>query len=265
VYGGNQISKPISEQPLAGIISGLLPLTWAPAQLTYDSPYKKQTENGAITGRLMEPAVANAAKAVQSELLIITPFLIPGEEGMQLFKHLRQHNVRIRILTNSLDSAQVLVAQSGYMHYRLPLLDDGVELYEMRLHPGHGQGSSRKAAILPHGNNYLHAKLLVFDRQRVFIGSMNFDQRSSHLNTEIGLIIDSPTLAQQIAARFEAMVLPVNAYRLTLRTNGGEPPTLVWRTQEDGKTVEFDTEPASSDWRKLKADALSLLPVDDEL
>jgi putative cardiolipin synthase len=94
---------------------------------------------------------------------------------------------------------------------------------------------------------------------------MNFDQRSMHLNTEIGLIIDSPTLAQQMAARFEAMVQPVNSYRLALRQNPGGRPTLVWHTQEGGKAVVYDTEPARNKWQRAKVNSLSLLPLDSEL
>jgi putative cardiolipin synthase len=95
---------------------------------------------------------------------------------------------------------------------------------------------------------------------------MNFDQRSMRINTEIGLIIDSPALAQQLVARFVAMVQPVNSYRLTLRPNGvDEAPSLVWHTQEGANAVEYDTEPARSDWQRIKLNSLSLLPLDDEL
>ena len=100
--------------------------------------------------------------------------------------------MRVRILTNSLESSTVLVAQSGYMHYRLPLLEEGVEIYEVRSLLGNARGSGQTTKMTRYGNYSLHAKLFVFDRKRLFIGSMNFDQRSMHLNTEIGLIIDSP-------------------------------------------------------------------------
>jgi putative cardiolipin synthase len=87
-----------------------------------------------------------------------------------------------------------------------------------------------------------------------------------HLNTEIGLIIDSPELARQIAARFDAMVQPANAYRLALRTDdAGGAPALVWITEEDGDTVEYRTEPARSGWQRFKANLLSRLPLDSEL
>ena len=264
--GNAYLQRVAAGEPFNGILSGRLPLIWAHAQLISDSPDKQKVESGAMVGRLMHRAVANATNAVRTELLMVTPYLIPGKEGMKMFQDLRRRNVPVRILTSSLESSTVLLAQSGYMHYRTPLLENGVELYEIRSLLGNTRGSGQTRAISRHGNYSLHAKLFVFDRKRLFIGSMNFDQRSMHLNTEIGLIIDSPALAQQIAGRFEAMVQPANAYELALRPNDERgSPSLVWRTQEDGKAVEYDTEPARSDWQRFKVDILSLLPLDSEL
>ncbi len=87
-----------------------------------------------------------------------------------------------------------------------------MELYEVRSLLGNARGSGQTAVVSRYGNYALHAKLFVFDRQKIFIGSMNFDQRSKRLNTEVGLIIDSPELARQTAARFDAMVQPANSY-----------------------------------------------------
>jgi putative cardiolipin synthase len=264
--GIDYVKRVATGEPFNGVISGRLPLIWAPAQVICDSPDKKRVENGTMVGRLMQRSVVNATIGVESELLMITPYLIPGTEGMKLFKDLRQRNVRVRILTNSLESSTILPAQSGYMHYRVPLLENGVELYEIRSLLGNVRGSGQTKAISEYGNYSLHAKLFVFDRKRLFIGSMNFDQRSMHLNTEIGLIIDSPALAQQLAARFEAMVQPVNSYSLVLRQNKpGEPSSLVWRTQEGTKAIEYDTEPARSSWQRFEVNVLTLLPLDSEL
>ncbi|MES2069121.1 MAG: phospholipase D family protein [Pseudomonadota bacterium] len=264
--GTDYVKRVASGEPFNGMISGRLPLIWAHAQLVCDSPDKKKVENGVTVGQLMHKAVASVTSAVQSELLMVTPYLIPGQEGMKLLQDLRQHQVRVRILTSSLESSSVLPAQAGYMHYRRPLLESGVELYEVRSLLGNAKGSGETAEISRYGNYSLHAKLFVFDRQRLFIGSMNFDQRSMHLNTEIGLIIDSPELARQIAARFEAMVQPANSYSLVLRPGeAGKPAGLVWRTQEGGKAVEYDEEPARSSWQRTKVNMLSLLPMDKEL
>jgi len=266
VDGAQYASRVATGEPLAGMISGRLPLVWAHAQLVYDSPEKKLVDKGAMVGRLMHRPVAKAVAAVQSELLMITPYFIPGGEGMDLFAELRKRNVRVRVLTNSLETANVLVAQSGYNHYRRPLLQEGVELYELRSLVGNARGSGETTKMTRYGNYSLHAKLFVLDRQRLFIGSMNFDQRSMHLNTEIGLIIDSPALAQQTAARFASMVSASNSYELALLPGDrGGSSHLVWRTRENGKVVEYDSEPARSGGQRLKVKLLSFLPLDDEL
>jgi cardiolipin synthase C len=255
-----------SGEPLRGMLSGRPALVWAQAQVVCDSPDKKRVEEGWMVGRLMHRPVALAVAAVESELLMITPYLVPGPEGMQLLKDLRQRNARVRILTNSLESSTMLLAQAGYMHYRQPLLEDGVELYEVRSLLGSARGSGQSAAMSSYGNYSLHAKLFVLDRKKLFIGSMNFDQRSMHLNTEIGLIIDSPELAQEMAMRFEAMVQPVNAYRVGLRpVDSGRRSSLVWQTKEDSGVVDYVTEPARSDWQRTKVHLLTLLPLDREL
>lgn len=263
--GVDYVKRIATGEPLNGMLTGRLPLVWASAQVVCDSPYKKEVEEGEMVGRLMHRVVANAALETKSELLMVTPYLIPGKEGMQIFKDLRQRGVRVRILTSSLESSTELIAQAGYMHYRIPLIEDGVELYEIRSLLGNTKGSGETAAIARFGNYSLHAKLFVFDRKRLFIGSMNFDQRSMHLNTEIGLLIDSPALAQQVAGRFEAMVEPANAYELILRRNSAGDSSLVWKTQEQGKMVEYTTEPARSDWQRIKVNIMSLLPLDKEL
>ena len=255
-----------SGEPLASILSGKLPLIWARAQLVYDSPDKKSVDKGEMVGRLMHKPVAAAVADVQSELLMISPYLIPGDEGMQLFAELRKRNVTVRILTSSLEATTVILAQAGYMKYRVPLLEMGAELYEIRSLLGNSRGSGQTANISRFGNYSLHAKLFVLDRQRLFVGSMNFDQRSMHLNTEIGLIIDSPELAQQAARRFEAMVSPPNSYQVLLQPrDGGRSPELVWRTQEQGKLVDYDREPARNNAQRLQVKLLRLVAIDEEL
>ena len=264
--GTDYASRVASGEPLAGMIAGRLPLVWAHAQLVYDSPEKKRVANGEMVGKLMHRSVAAAAAAVQSELLMVTPFFIPGHAGMQMFADLRKRGARVRVLTNSLESTPELVAHSGYMHYRLPLLADGVELYEVRALLGNAHGSGETLAATRSGNYALHAKLFVFDRQKLYIGSMNFDERSRSLNTEIGLIIDSRELAQQTAARFESIVAPENSYGVALQADGLDGSSrLLWRTRENQRAVEYDREPARSDWQRMKVNFLSLMPLDSEL
>jgi Phosphatidylserine/phosphatidylglycerophosphate/cardiolipin synthases and related enzymes len=144
---------------------------------------------------------------------------------------LRERGMQVRILTNSLASTDMPVVHSAYQKYRIPLLESGVELYEVR--PILGQPVVRGDALKsPSAGQFaLHAKVFVFDRQRVFVGSMNLDQRSLHVNTEVGVIIDSPDLARQVATRFEAIARPANSYVLALDgTNVAGGRALVWRT-----------------------------------
>ena len=264
--GTDYASRVASGEPLAGMLSGRLSLVWAHAQVVYDSPDKGSVEKREMVGRLMHRTVADAMATVRSELLMVTPFLIPGNDGMRLFKDLRNRGVRVRILTNSLESTPELVAQAGYMRYRVPLLADGVELYEVRSLLGNARGSGESSAATLSGNYALHAKLFVFDRQRLYIGSMNFDQRSHRLNTEIGLIIDSPELARQTAVRFESIVVPANSYALALRKNPADGASeLIWRTQEGGVQLDYDSEPARSTWQRMQVEFLTLLPLDKEL
>ena len=109
--------------------------------------------------------------------------------------------------------------------------------------------------------------MYVFDRERLFMGSMNFDQRSMHINTEIGLIIDSPELASQTAARFDSMVQPGNSYAVVWGDDGaGSAPRLSWRTEENGKPVSYRHEPArGGNWQRFKLWLLKWLPLSGEL
>jgi putative cardiolipin synthase len=258
--GVDYLKRAEQGEPLAGMLSGKLPLTWSYARVVSDSPEKKQVIKGAKPGRLMYGPIAEALVHVQTEFLMITPYLVPTSEEMRLLHELRTRNVRVRILTNSLNSTNELSAHAGYAHYRRRLLEDGVELYELRALLGPtSRGSGQTHELSRYGNYGLHAKLLVFDRQSIYAGSMNFDQRSRFLNTEVGVIIESPELAAQTAARFEAMTRPESAYAVSLQ-RGSTGETIVWRTLEHDKPVEYTREPSDSSPRRLQAKLLFLLP-----
>ena len=264
--GVDYVARLATGEPYAGIISGRLPLVWAQAQVICDSPDKKNVDRGELPGRLMAEQVLKAASTTQSELLMITPYLVPAPDELAAVQDLRGRKVRVGILTNSLKSSPDLIAQSGYVKFRVQLLKEGVELYELRSLLGSTRGSGETALVSRYGNYGLHAKLLVFDRKRIFIGSMNFDQRSKHLNTEIGLIVDSAELAEQTVTRFDHMVQPDNVYAVAWReAAAGVPAHLVWDTRENGNAVEYTHEPARSSWQRFDLRFLSWLPLDREL
>lgn len=250
---------------LADALAGRTPLVWARATLAYDAPDKAQITRDGQPGRLMWERVAAAAEKAKHELIIVSPYLVPGAPEMALIERLRERGVRIRILTNSLASTDMPIAHAGYIHYRVPLLEAGCELYEVRPllgEPQTGHGLIKSGSSEHFG---LHAKVFVIDRQRVFVGSMNFDQRSLSINTEIGVIIDSPEIAKTIAARFEAIAQPANSYRLALVAAPGGGRNLRWTTDVDGKEVAFSEEPDVDAGKRLMIEALSLLPLENLL
>jgi putative cardiolipin synthase len=250
---------------LAEALANKPPLVWAKASLAYDTPDKAQVEREDLPGHLMWHRVAEAVETTQRDLILVTPYLVPGQTELALLRQLRERGVRVRILTNSLASTDMPLAHVGYQRYRTPLLEAGCELYEVRpvlgkLQSGHGMiasGSSNQFG--------LHAKVFVIDNQRAFVGSMNFDQRSLDVNTEIGIIIDSPQIAREIAARFEAIVQPANSYKLQLLKADNGTSTIQWVTEVDGRQVRWTTEPDVDAGKRTVIQMLSLLPIDNML
>jgi cardiolipin synthase C len=262
--GFNYQEKLAAGEPLAGILSGQLPLVWAAqAQFVCDAADKKSVVSGARVGNLMYEPLAKLVNQAQTELIVVTPYFVPSRDEMHLLQSLGEKKVRVRALTNSLETNPNVAAHAGYTHYRVPLLEGGVQLSEVRALLGNSRGSGESKQMSRYGNYALHAKVLVVDRKGLYVGSMNLDVRSKRLNTEMGFIIDSAELSQQEAGRFDAMTRPENAYSVTLQPGG--KGRLLWHTIENGKPVDYDREPARSAWQRLKAKFLAWLPLDHEL
>ena len=96
------------------------------------------------------------------------------------------------------------------------------------------------------------------DQRHVFVGSFNFDPRSAQLNTEMGLVIESPALARQLAERFDTSMLMV-AYEVRLGPDG---ESLEWIERTAAGETRYDTEPGTSWPRRMSVDFLSIFPVD---
>lgn len=264
--GVDYASRVAAGGPYADLRSGKQPLVWASAVVISDSPDKKNVESGARRGRLMERSVMKAAEASQSEVVMVNPYILPAADESEVLKELRERNVSVRILTNSLMSSPDLVAQAGYDRYRVPLLKEGVEIHELRALLGNTRGSGQTTRVSRYGNYALHAKLFVFDRERLFIGSMNLDERSKHLNTEIGLLLDSPELSLETLTRFDRMIQPENAYSLLWRESAtGGAGHIEWDTVENGQPVIYTREPNRGRWQRMEFRFLSWLPITGEL
>jgi cardiolipin synthase C len=263
--GSNFTAKLAADEPLADLLTGTAPLSWARAELAYDPPGKRHEAAGERAGSLMFAPVAKAIRDTHTQLRVVTPYLIPTASELKMLEEAAQVKGRqVRILTTSLEASTDPLAQAGYRHYREPLLISGVELFELRRQPDSPRGTGQSTLMTRYGNFGLHAKLLVFDDSAIYVGSMNFDARSRQLNTEIGLIIHSQELATETIRRFEAMTQPANAYRVTLEERAGKK-ILVWSTVKDGQPVQLVKEPSHSDWQRMEVRSASLLPLDPEL
>jgi putative cardiolipin synthase len=255
-----------SGEPYAGLVTGRLPLVWASAQVVCDSPDKKRVDDGTAPGRLLMNSVRAMIGRTNRELLVVTPYLVPADEELSALRELRGRHVSVRIVTNSFESNTDVVAHAGYSNFRKPLLEYGVQLYEVRSRIENSRGSGQSPRLSRFGHYGLHGKLIVFDRERLFVGSMNLDQRSKHLNTEVGLVIESAQLAEETASRFEAMVQPESAYSLSLKSaTGMGVGRIVWTTRENGETVERAFEPGSNVLQRLEVAFLSEIPLSKEL
>ncbi len=226
-------------------------LIWAPVVVLYDPPEKAEDKASHNIFSVLEALVSNA----QKEVLIENAYFVPRDHGVELTAALHARGVRVRVLTNSLASNDVISVYSGYQKYRDDLLENGVEIYELR--PDSIMDRLRWSG-LPSLKSHagLHAKAMVVDRRYVVVGSYNLDPRSADINTELALLVDSPAFAELVAEFFDDGVKPENSYRVTLE--GGQ---VKWTTSDDGTVRVYTTEPETSWWQRFKADALGILPI----
>lgn len=219
-----------------------LPLTWANAHLLSDKPFKLVPE---LNDSFAEDSVVDnmlvMMQAARGEVLIVTPYFVPGARMMQVFADMRRRGVRVRVLTNSLASNDAPLAHVGYARYREQLLRLGVELHEMRALQGvqldrtvfgSGRGPSRAS---------LHAKLLIFDGRLLSVGSMNLDPRSDQLNTEVTVVVRSRRLSQRATEVIERAIAG-SAWRLALNAEG----QLHWHAPPGAGFEDADSEPDAS-------------------
>jgi len=226
---------------------------WGPARVVADNPQKVDDEKDDPT-LLLAPKLDRMIGSAKKEVLLISAYFVPGDEDTKYFVSLAKRGVKVRVLTNSLAATDEPLVHAGYVHFRHELIEGGVEVYELRPQipnqpPSHGASSGVS----------LHAKCIVVDRDLVFIGSMNMDQRSKLLNTEMGVVASSPDLGAAIANYFESAATPRNAYRVTMNAHG----SLQWEsTDQQGNPQVVNHEPEASAARRLEVSLLRALPID---
>ena len=199
-------------------------------------------EDGAIRHVMMETLFRLGGTA-KRELLIVNAYIIPSERFVEGLRDLRRAGVRTRILTNSLASHDVPAVNSHYKAWRKPLREASDGLFEMR----HDAAIQSVAVDTPPTRGEfmgLHSKGMVVDRERVYIGSMNFDPRSAAINTEMGVLIESAPLAAQLARAFERDTAPANAWRVEVDAGG----SLSWTNDRERVSMQ----PARSFWQRVE-------------
>jgi len=234
---------------------------WGPAVVVADQPEKINSRDDDPALRI-GPQLKTMIDAAQREVAIMSPYFIPGDSGTRFLAALARRGVRTQIVTNSLASTDEPAAHAAYAHYRRRLLEAGVELYELRPAPGAPQPVTARGTS---AGISLHAKAIIVDRTHVFIGSLNMDQRSKLLNTEMGVIIDSPPLAAAVLEFFDAAILPEDAFHVVLGNAADaavDTRKMSWLWSEHGITKSEQSDPGVSAKRRLEVLVTGLLPIE---
>ena len=203
-----------------------------------------------VISQRMATELPEFTKTAQTELLVNNAYLIPDEEMLASASQLVQRGVKFRVITNSLASQDVAAVNSHYGPLRKSLLETGLDLYELR--PDAEIKTEVDTAPVVSGFVGLHTKAAVVDRSRVFIGSFNLDPRSRNINTEMGILIDSPELGEELADKIEYLMQPANSWRVQLDKDG----QVSW-VSYDGT---LRRQPAQSFWQRVQDVFFKLFP-----
>lgn len=234
------------------IKNGSLPMIWAPVKIWSDTPDlaamdAKDSGDGLVINRLLQ-----MFSSAETELFLISPYFVPRDKGTELLTRKAEEGLSVTVITNALAATDVVAVHSGYAKKRDDLLQAGVNVYEVKARPN----VDPKAWSISSSSS-LHAKTFVIDKRWVFVGSFNLDPRSAWLNSEMGVLIDSPELAQRVLQGVDSLLQNI-AYQVTWQDDD-----IVWLDTYSGET--YDSEPNASWWRRAMASVLKLMPVESQL
>ncbi len=238
---------------------GAVPLIWASAYVFADHPDKPF--DGMVGGDLLETSVTynvfEAINLAKQEVVISSPYFVPGKDGMKLFTDLRNRQVSVSVLTNSFASTDEPIVHLGYSRYRKPLLKLGVELYELSYQR---VKENMQSLLMSKTLGRLHSKAVVIDKRMSYLGSMNLSPRSATINTEFGAVIDSPQLANELFRLIEIDRLH-SAYQVHLRSDG----EFEWVAPDSNGEKIMTSEPDSIWWSRWLGTFLEPFVPEDNL
>jgi cardiolipin synthase C len=229
-------------------------------RLLVDDPSKVGTKEQGLRASNVLAGLAGAMAGAEDELFIVSPYFVPGKRGAASLVAQAGRGVRVAVLTNSLAATDVAAVHTGYARYRRDLLRGGVDLYEMKRKAGSETGRSQLSVTGSSGAS-LHTKAMIIDGRWVFVGSMNIDPRSANLNTEMGVLVESPELASQLRTQLDHIIGPEMSYRVVLEEGEG----LVWYDRVRGEDRRLEREPDASVGRRVTVTLLRLVPIDSQL
>jgi putative cardiolipin synthase len=236
---------------------------WADGKVFADPPDKLLVKTGDKAYQMWTDLKPYVAKA-ENELLIISPYFVPGDNGVEFLADLVKKGIRVRILTNSLASTDVSVVHAGYARYRKPLLRAGIELYELNKKTAKSSRQAVRQGKIGTSETSLHAKTFIVDRKKVFIGSLNLDARSVIQNTEIGIVIDSTDIADLMSDEIDDNIDRA-AFKLALDVDDEGNEHTTWTGLIDGEQKTLTTEPYTSFWKRFVTSFLRLMPIESQI
>lgn len=263
-YESNDYVRLLRESSqIDSLLAGRHELTWsAGVRIVADDPAKALKRAHDIEPGVVQ-SIMLAFERARLELLLISPYFVPGAVGARQLGHKASQNMAVSVLTNSLAATDVAAVHSGYSRYRRGLLQAGVRLFELKPAPDDdaGEGDGHVRMRLGSSKASLHTKAAIIDGERLFVGSFNLDPRSATLNCEMGVWIDDRSLAAQMQAVFAAGSAPQHCFAITLDDDGA----LLWTEQRAGKIFQYRSDPHASWGRRLVTSLLRFLPIESQL
>ena len=246
----------ISASPEAHFSSTADELVWAPAEFVYDLPGGNDQEAYAEGPKPVAAHLLQLAAASTKEILVESAYFVLDDKALELAGQLRDQGVSIRALTNSMASNDVLPNHSSYAMVREAMLKSGIELHELRPDAASCFETIGREEFCD-GDTFfgLHAKAAVFDRKIVYVGSCNLNLRSAYLNTEVGMFVQSPQLAEMLGSEMETAMTPRDSWRPILRNDN-----IVWISETDGVEEIVPHEPHTTWAERVKEGILTIVP-----